>query len=82
MRAAIERYYRQLRRSTILRPPIPPPVVVTLALVYAEAGHHWHPLASHHDLVQLVSDGAVVVLLLWVVLVGIWTRARVYIASP
>ena len=78
--AVRERYYEPRRSSRLLGQELllTPPVVVPLVLIWHEGGHLWHPLANHHDLVQLGTEGAVIVLVLWVLIV--WSHARIIVA--
>ena len=79
--AAREHYYKPRRSSRPLGQELllPPPLVVPLVLIWHEGEHHWHPVANHHDLVQLRTEGAVVVLVLWVLIV--WAHTQICVAS-
>jgi hypothetical protein len=62
----------------ILRAPVAaPPVVVPVAFALVKTVDGWHLPADHHDPVQIATEGAVVLLLLVVVIVGFSTMVRV-----
>jgi hypothetical protein len=68
--AVRERYYQPRRSSRLLGPPV---VVLPLAAYAIQTQPaHWH-VPDRHDLVQLATDGSVILLLLVVVIVGFRT---------
>ena len=73
--AVRERYYQPRRSSRLLGQEllIPPVVVLPLAAYAIQTQPaHWH-VPDRHDLVQLATDGSVILLLLVVVIVGFRT---------
>jgi hypothetical protein len=82
VQAAAERYHRQPLSSTrIISPPIPPPIVLPVAVgIVVEGQPHWHVPGDHHDPVAVAAERAVVGLFLVVVFISAW-RAIVQLVS-
>lgn len=76
IQAAIRQHYFQpVPRSQIISPPIPPFVVIPVALM-VEGEPGWHLPGDHDDPVALATEGVVIGLFLVVVVIGFWTTIR------